>query len=246
MCDACGCSDISQAHNHDHAHTHSHDHHQRQIELGTDVLKKNNELAAQNRAFFDRKGLFVLNLISSPGAGKTSVIESLAAHFGDTLAVIEGDLQTRRDAERVIRAGSRAYQIETHGACHLDAHSIAHAAEHLDFDGCRILCIENVGNLVCPAGYELGEHEKAAILSIPEGDDKILKYPALFHRITMLLINKIDLAPHIEFDTQKAINECKSLNRAFTTFPVSAKTGEGMDKFFDYLSQKAEQRGKHE
>lgn len=236
MCDTCGCSSPAETHAHDHGREHTHSH--MQIDIGMNVLQKNSEFASQNRALFEEKGLFVLNLISSPGAGKTAIIESLANHFGDAMAVIEGDLQTRRDAERVIRAGSRAHQIETQGACHLDAHSVAHAIDHLDLDGCKLLVIENVGNLVCPASYDLGEHEKIAILSLPEGDDKILKYPALFYRINVLLINKIDLAPYLDFDIQKAVNECKSLNRSFETFRVSAKTGEGMEGFFDYLKKK--------
>jgi hydrogenase nickel incorporation protein HypB len=208
-------------------------------EIGVDILKRNNALAAQNRGLFEQRGLYVVNLIGSPGSGKTAVVESLAAQFGDSMAVIEGDIQTRRDAERVIRAGSRAWQIETNGACHLDAHSIAHAIENLDTKGCKLLVIENVGNLVCPAAYDLGEHEKIALLSLPEGDDKVLKYPSLFHRIGVLLINKIDLAPYLEFDIQKALNECRSLNRTFVSFQVSAKTGQGMDALYAYLRQKA-------
>ncbi|MBD3345814.1 MAG: hydrogenase nickel incorporation protein HypB, partial [Chitinivibrionales bacterium] len=136
MCDTCGCTSPSDMHTHDHTHEHTHSH--KHVDVGLDVLNKNNEFALRNRSYFEEKGLFVLNLISSPGAGKTSLIESLANHFGDRLAVIEGDLQTRRDSERVIRAGSRAYQIETQGACHLDAHSIAHALDHLELEGCEI------------------------------------------------------------------------------------------------------------
>ncbi|MBD3243111.1 MAG: hydrogenase nickel incorporation protein HypB [Chitinivibrionales bacterium] len=250
MCEQCGCSEPSHTHGphehdhdhdhtHDHGHEHSHDHDHKRISMNVDVLKRNNELAARNRAFFDDHGVFVVNIISSPGSGKTTLLEALAERFGERMAVIEGDLQTNRDAERVIRAGSRAYQIQTNGACHLDAHSVGHALEHLDFDGVRLVVIENVGNLVCPAAYDLGEHEKVAILSLPEGDDKVLKYPALFHRISVLLINKIDLAPYLEFDVRKAINECRSLNRTFESFQVSGKTGEGMERFCEYLAGKA-------
>lgn len=236
MCDTCGCS--SPGLDHDHEHTHSHgevEHSHGTIEVGESVLRKNNELAARNRAFFEERGVYVINMISSPGSGKTTIIEAMARHFGSAMVVVEGDVQTRRDAERVIRAGSRAYQIETNGACHLDAHSVTHALEHLDLEGCSLVVIENVGNLVCPATYDLGEHEKVAILSLPEGDDKILKYPALFHRIGALLINKMDLAPYLDFDVDKAVNECRSLNRAFTTFPLSGKTGEGIEEFCAYL-----------
>jgi hydrogenase nickel incorporation protein HypB len=245
MCEECGCGDIDHGNVHEHGHSHDHDgqhghaHSHGSIPVGREVLEANSKLAERNRALFDHCGLFVMNLISSPGAGKTSILEHLAQRFGDTMAVIEGDIQTRRDAERVIRAGSRACQIETRGACHLDAHAVAHALDDLDVTDCKLLIIENVGNLVCPATYELGEHEKAAILSVPEGDDKILKYPALFHRAHVLLINKIDLVPHVRFDTSKAVNEGRSLNRQVSVFEISAETGQGMDAFGDYLAAKA-------
>lgn len=245
MCEECGCGEVGHTHDnghdhsHDHTHSHDHDHEHKSISVGVSVLKRNNELAEKNRAVFDKHGVFVINIISSPGSGKTTLLEALARAFGQQMAVIEGDLQTSRDAERVIRAGSSAYQIQTNGACHLDAHSVSHAVEHLDLDGVKLLVIENVGNLVCPAAYELGEHEKVAILSLPEGDDKILKYPSLFHRTGVLLINKIDLAPHLDFDVAKAVNECRSLNRSFQVFEVSGKTGEGLDGFLKYLADKA-------
>jgi hydrogenase nickel incorporation protein HypB len=243
MCEECGCSEPTE---HDHMKachdpitgndkTHSH----RTIDLSANVMSRNDQFAAQNRKLFAEKGVYVINLISSPGAGKTALVEAMAKRFGQEMAVVEGDIQTTRDAERVIRAGSKAYQIQTGGACHLDAHSVGHAIEHLDFDGVKLLVIENVGNLVCPSTYDLGEHDKIAILSLPEGDDKILKYPALFHRIGVLLINKIDLAPYMDFDLTKAINECQSLNRLFLWFTVSAKTGEGLDTFLDYLANNA-------
>jgi hydrogenase nickel incorporation protein HypB len=239
MCEGCGCDEVNGTpHSHDHQAQHKH-HHHANIEVNTSVMHKNDQYADQNRSFFKSKGLFVVNLMSSPGSGKTTLVEALARRFSDQMAVIEGDVQTHRDAERVIRAGSRAYQIETMGACHLDAHSVAHALEHMDFGGIKLLVIENVGNAVCPASYDLGEDEKIAILSTPEGDDKILKYPALFTRVNVLVINKIDLAPYLSFDIAKAVNECKSLNRSFTPFSVSAKSGEGLDQFFAYLAQKA-------
>jgi len=230
-------------HEHDHGHSHTHDYAagsgRTEIQVNASVMEANDRFAHQNRVLFQRAGVYAVNIMSSPGAGKTTVVEALARRFGDSMAVIVGDVQTTRDAERVIRAGSRAHQIQTAGACHLDAHSVAHALEHLDLAGCKLLVIENVGNLVCPAGYDLGEHDKIAILSLPEGDDKVLKYPALFHRINMLLINKTDLAPHVEFDVDKAVNECRSLNRAFQWFAVSAKTGQGMDAFFAALAVRA-------
>lgn len=221
-------------HNHDHHHSHE----TTTIALGQDVFAKNNAYAEENRRLITERGMFALNLISSPGSGKTTLLEALGRHFGQAMAVIEGDIQTSRDADRVIRSGSRAYQIETNGACHLDAHAVGHAMEHLDLTGCKLLVIENVGNLVCPAAYDLGEHEKMALLSLPEGDDKVLKYPALFSRIQALIINKIDLQPYLDFNVDAAVNECKSLNRSFETFVLSAKTGEGMDTLIAYIEKR--------
>lgn len=256
MCEECGCGEPSVEHTHpdDHHHEHGHshgdssdhghshgDHATRQIAVGRDVMEKNDGYARENRAYFSHRKILALNLISSPGSGKTSLLEAMAKIFGPKMAVIEGDIQTSRDAERVIRAGSRARQIETHGACHLDAHGVGHALDDLDLEGCEILVIENVGNLVCPATYDLGEHLKIAILSLPEGDDKVLKYPAVFSRIGALVISKIDLAPHLEFDVDKAVNECRSLNRLFVTYKLSAKTGEGVKAFCDYLTAKREE-----
>ncbi len=244
MCDSCGCNELvhptdGQHHPHKHDHEHPHGHGHKVMNIGQDIIKTNNKLAQENRQYFEQKNLFVVNLIGSPGCGKTTLLERLARRFKDTMAVIEGDVQTSRDAERVIRAGSRAHQIQTNGACHLDAPGIAHALNHLDLNGCKLLVIENVGNLVCPASFDLGEHEKIAILSLPEGDDKILKYPSLFHRSQVLLINKTDLADCMDFNMDTVINECRSLNRTVTVFAISARTGEGLDAFCDHLAQKA-------
>jgi hydrogenase nickel incorporation protein HypB len=222
MCDACGCDGPGLRHQH-------------KLPVGEAVMDRNDRLAQINRDRFAEQGLFVLNLISSPGSGKTAVLEALARHFGPRMAVIEGDVQTSRDADRVSAAGSPAVQIETNGACHLDAHSVGHALDRLELDGVRLLVIENVGNLVCPSTYDLGEHEKMAILSLPEGDDKVLKYPALFHRVKMLLINKVDLLPYLDFDIPKAVAECRSLNPAVQALEISATRGDGMERLFAHL-----------
>jgi hydrogenase nickel incorporation protein HypB len=153
----------------------------------------------------------------------------MAARLGKSMAVVVGDIQTRRDAERIISSGSHAFQIETGGACHLDAHSVHHALHEMDFNGVEICVIENVGNLVCPAAYDLGEAMKIAILSTPEGDDKVLKYPSIFSRISMLLINKIDLADRLDFDIEKVTHECWSLNVHCEIIKIAAKTGQGID-----------------
>lgn len=207
------------------------------IDVKTPVMSKNDRFAERNRELLLSRELLSLNFISSPGAGKTAVLEAMAKYFGSSMAVIEGDIQTRRDAERIITAGSPAFQIETGGACHLDAEAVNHALNHIDLsdNNLRLVAIENVGNLVCPAGYDLGEDITISILSVPEGDDKVLKYPSIFSRIDILLINKTDLLPYLDFDMNRAIDECKSLNPNVIVFTVSAKTGEGIAEFCSYL-----------
>jgi len=221
----------------DHVHDHDHESGSSTVKIDANLFEKNEAYAKRNREFFDQHRLLTLNLISSPGSGKTTLLEALARRLGDTLAVIVGDEQTHRDAERIIRAGSRAFQIETKGACHLDAHAVAHALASLDMEGVRFLVIENVGNLICPASYNLGEHLKTALLSTPEGDDKILKYPSIFSRIGLLLITKIDLLEYLDFNPDKAFNECKSLNRHFDLFKIAAPTDFGMESLINYLEQ---------
>ena len=214
----------------------------RKVDIAAPVMKKNDEIAADLRESFARNGIFVINVISSPGSGKTTLLEQLARELGPAIAVIEGDVQTRRDAERLERAGCRVHQIETGGACHLNARNVADAVEALQLtkSPSRILIIENVGNLVCPSGVDLGEHMKVAILSLPEGDDKILKYPSVFTRIGALLINKIDLESLVHFDVERVVRECSTLNSDFRTFRLSAKTGEGVRTFSDFLLEKAD------
>ena len=215
---------------------------EKKVDIAEPVMSKNDRFAAKNRDIFSKKGLYALNLISSPGAGKTTVLENLARFFKSRMAVIEGDIQTRRDAERIENAGCRAWQIETGGACHLDAQAVNHALGHMELSSeeLSILAIENVGNLICPSGYDLGEDMRIGLLSVPEGDDKILKYPSLFSSIDVLLVNKMDLAAHIDFDVERAIQECRSLNPEVEVFTVSAKTGEGMTEFCQYIeSEKA-------
>lgn len=210
---------------------------EQKVDITTSVMSKNDRFAADNRELLGGKGIYTLNLISSPGAGKTTVLESMARFFGPRMAVIEGDIQTRRDAERIEKAGCQAWQIETGGACHLDAHAVNHALGHMNLDPeeLELLAIENVGNLICPSGYDLGEDMRIGLLSVPEGDDKILKYPSLFSSINVLLINKMDLISHLDFDVNRAIEECRSLNPDVLVFTVSAKTGEGMEEFCEFV-----------
>ncbi len=210
---------------------------EQKVDISTSVMSKNDRFAADNRELLSGKGIYTLNLISSPGAGKTTVLESMARFFGARMAVIEGDIQTRRDADRIEKAGCQAWQIETGGACHLDAHAVNHALGHMNLspDELELLAIENVGNLICPSGYDLGEDMRIGLLSVPEGDDKILKYPSLFSSINVLLINKMDLIPHLDFDVDRAIEDCRSLNPDVQVFTVSAKTGEGMEEFCGFV-----------
>jgi hydrogenase nickel incorporation protein HypB len=210
------------------------------VEIAEPVMSKNDRFAAANRKMLGDRGIYVLNLISSPGAGKTTVLESMARFFGGRMAVIEGDIQTRRDAERIQRAGCQAWQIETGGACHLDAQAVNHALGHMDLDDGQLalLAIENVGNLICPSGYDLGEDMRIGLLSVPEGDDKVLKYPSLFSTVDVLMINKMDLIPHLDFDVDRAIAECRSLSPEVDVFTVSARTGEGLEEFYRFVESK--------
>jgi len=212
------------------------------IGLQSPVTGRNDREAARNRAAFRRRGLFVFNLIGSPGTGKTSLLEAMAGEFGDAMAVIEGDVQTRRDADRIEGKGCRAVQIETHGACHLDASMVGRAAEGLFALGgeWKVLAVENVGNLICPSSYDLGENVKIGMLSLAEGDDKVLKYPSIFSRIGMLVTSKIDLLPHMDFDIDRAESECRSLNPGVSCFRVSARTGEGIPGLCSHILSERE------
>lgn len=209
----------------------------RRIGIEKPVMARNEEVAEANRSLFREAGLFAINIIGSPGAGKTSLVEALAGVFKRELAVIEGDVKTRRDADRVERAGSPAWQIETGGACHLDAAMVRRA--WLDFGeaarGSRYLVIENVGNLICPSSYDLGEDAKAALVSLPEGDDKVLKYPALFSRIDVLIIGKMDLGNHLDADPARLEAECRSLRPGVAVFRISSKTGQGLPELCDFI-----------
>ncbi len=212
------------------------------------VLGRNDAVAEGNRELFAAAGAFSINLVSSPGAGKTTLLEATLGALAGRLrvAVVEGDVQTENDAVRIARTGTPVEAIVTGGACHLDAAMVRRAflalAERV---GPRLdlLVIENVGNLVCPAAYDLGEDEKVAVVSVTEGEDKPLKYPALFHAADTLVITKVDLLPHLEFDVEALERNARALNPALAVFRVSARTGEGMDAWLAHLEGKAEARG---
>lgn len=235
-------------HDHDHGHTHDHDHQalhshdhatstERAISIEEDILGRNNAIAQRNRTFFREHHVLALNMVSSPGSGKTELLaRTLAAKAGFTAAVIEGDQQTDNDAERIRATGARALQINTGKGCHLDAHMVEHALQHLVPEDGSVLFIENVGNLVCPAEFDLGEAHKVALLSVTEGEDKPLKYPDMFRAADVMLITKIDLLPYVPFDADRAEENARRVNPNIRVLRVSATTGEGMDRWFKWLN----------
>ncbi|WP_163152230.1 hydrogenase nickel incorporation protein HypB [Anoxybacillus sp. MB8] len=209
------------------------------ITLEVDVLTNNNRAASFNRQLFEETNTLVINIMSSPGAGKTTIlektIEALANEF--RIGVIEGDLATEKDADRIRALGAQAVQINTHGGCHLDARMIAAVLPQFDFQHLDILFIENVGNLVCPSGYDLGQQHKVAVLSVPEGNDKIPKYPTMFMRTELVLLNKIDLLPYLDFDVEQAKEDLSCIHPQSKLLPLSAKTGEGMDEWLHWIRE---------
>ncbi len=210
-----------------------------EVPVVRNILQANDRLAADNRKRFREAGVYVINLMSSPGAGKTSLLEKTIDALAGRLrmAVIEGDIQSSHDAERIRGKGVRAVQINTGGGCHLDANMIQAAMDSLDLQGLDLLVIENVGNLVCPAEFDLGEHDKIMILSVTEGDDKPLKYPLMFQTASVLLINKIDLLPYIDCDVQAIRDRVRQLNGNQQVFKISCRTGEGLDAWTRRLEE---------
>jgi hydrogenase nickel incorporation protein HypB len=204
------------------------------------VLEKNDQVASRNRELFLERGIFVLNFVSSPGAGKTSILERTFQELQGSMgvAVIEGDVQTDLDAQRVARYGVPVIQIVTLGGCHLDAILVRDAMKNLDLSGVDLLFIENVGNLVCPANYDLGEALKVVILSTTEGDDKPLKYPGMFLNSSVLIINKTDLIPYVRCDLNELKNNALRINPALKVFEISCFTGAGIPEWCDWLRKK--------
>jgi hydrogenase nickel incorporation protein HypB len=245
-------------HSHDHGHEHGHDHaHEhrhsyapahshapglgakRMVQIEQDILAKNNAYAAKNRERLADRGVFTLNLVSSPGSGKTTLlcktIEMLKGRRQVT--VIEGDQQTSQDAERIRATGAPAIQINTGKGCHLDAHMVGHAMEKLELADDSLLMIENVGNLVCPAAFDLGEACKVVILSVTEGEDKPIKYPDMFRAASLMLMNKCDLLPYLSFKVDAAIEFARRVNPGIEVIQVSATSGQGMDQWLDWIEK---------
>jgi hydrogenase nickel incorporation protein HypB len=249
------------SHEHEHAHGQEHGHRyapvhssaspahshapglgaKRMVQIEQDILAKNNAYAAQNRQRLAARGIFTLNLVSSPGSGKTTLlcktIEMLKGR--QLVTVIEGDQQTSQDAERIRATGAPAIQINTGKGCHLDAHMVGHAMEKLDLPQNSLLMIENVGNLVCPAAFDLGEAHKVVILSVTEGEDKPIKYPDMFRAATLMLMNKCDLLPYVSFKVDAAIEFARRVNPGIEVIEVSATTGQGMDDWLAWIERQA-------
>jgi hydrogenase nickel incorporation protein HypB len=204
------------------------------------ILSANDRLAKENRALLDAHSVISLNLMASPGAGKTSVIERTIKGLSDQLrlAVIDGDIATSLDADRAAAAGAAALQINTGGECHLDAVMLQNALAQLDLSAFDLLIVENVGNLVCPISFELGTHQNILIASIPEGDDKPYKYPAMYQGVDALIINKMDLLPYVSFNMDFFLRGVEILNPGVISFPISCKTGEGLQAWLDWIAQK--------
>ncbi len=265
MCQNCGCSAAGVvAHTHHHGefvHSHSHDgdhHHDHQsihgsdqpdqhtvtiepdrqsIIIGQGILSKNDRLAERNRGYFQAKGLLVMNLLSSPGAGKTALIERMVGdrQTKHPTGVIVGDLATDNDAQRLRSAGANTVQVTTGNICHLEAEMVAKAAQQLDLDGMEELIIENVGNLVCPAAYDLGEDLRVVLFSVTEGEDKPLKYPGTFKSAQVILVTKQDIAEAVGFNEALAWQNLRQVAPQAQIFAVSARTGEGLQPWYDYL-----------
>jgi len=231
-------------HDHDRHHDHGHGHdagQSRIVQIEKDILGKNNAYAAANRARFNAAGILALNLVSSPGSGKTSLLVKTIEYLRGELplAVIEGDQQTSTDADRIRAAGAPAIQINTGKGCHLDAHMVGHAAGHLKSAPGSVLFIENVGNLVCPALFDLGEAYRIVVLSVTEGEDKPLKYPDMFASSQLMLISKADLLPHLDFDVGRCLANALRINPNLQTLTVSARTGEGVAAFAAWIEANA-------
>jgi len=214
-----------------------------EISLNQKILSRNEQCAQKNKAFFKDNNVLCLNIISSPGSGKTTTISRTIKDLGDRIriGVIEGDIKTDTDAQKIRDAGGEAVQIETQGACHLSAEQVYNALKALDAEKMDVVIIENVGNLVCPSAFDLGETLRVILLSVPEGDDKPIKYPGTFAEADVVLINKIDLKDYIDFSLERALGDIHVVNPDVPIFQLSATTGEGMDQWYDWLMSK---RGK--
>jgi hydrogenase nickel incorporation protein HypB len=242
MCGHCGCGEKHEhvhadGTRHSHAHHDDHDHPATLVELQTRILAKNDALAARNRAWFAGREILAVNLVSSPGAGKTTLLERTIRDLQGQheIGVLEGDQATTLDGDRIRAAGAPVVQVNTGTGCHLEADMVARGLSDLRPPSRSVLFIENVGNLVCPAMFDLGERAKVVILSVTEGEDKPLKYPHMFRAASLMLINKIDLLPHVDFDLARVMANAREVNPEMSALRLSARTGEGMEQWYDWL-----------
>lgn len=271
MCKDCGCTlgnihshehthadGTTHSHSHDHAHTHSHNHSHdhshdnlnahpelnetKTIEVIQKILTQNDHEAEHNRAHLDEAGILCVNLMSSPGAGKTTLLETTIKQSSFRIGVVEGDLETNKDANRIIQAGAKAHQITTGQTCHLDAFMVHDGLHNLGLDNLDIVFIENVGNLVCPAAYDVGAHINVVLLSVPEGSDKVAKYPVMFRRADCVIITKTSLLEHFNFSIQEVKSEVRKLNPKADIIEIDSIKNIGVDKWIDYLKMKMELR----
>ena len=257
MCTDCGCSITDHHHHHDHDHSHdsashqaAHDtlHHNPQlndsktISVIKKILDKNDHEAAHNRAHFDKNGVLGINLMSSPGSGKTTLLETLADMVDFKFGVVEGDLETNRDADRLKAKDIIAHQIQTGSACHLDAFMVHKGLHHMPLEELDVCFVENVGNLVCPASYDVGTHLNIVLVSVPEGEDKIAKYPVMFRAADLILITKTDLLPHFEYDVEAEKATARKLKPNVDIIEVSTKDPKSLEKVVNWIKFKMEHR----
>jgi hydrogenase nickel incorporation protein HypB len=265
MCKDCGCSITGHSqkdgHSHDHHDKHSHKHHHhgdshahahlydnpqlndpKTISVITKILDKNDQEAQHNREHFNSHGVLCINLMSSPGSGKTALLEALSKIADFKFGVIEGDLETSKDADRLTACGIQAHQIQTGSACHLDAFMVHKALHYMDLDSMDVCFIENVGNLVCPASYDVGSHLNIVLVSIPEGEDKIAKYPVMFRQADLILFTKTDLLPYFEYDMEKEKEMARKLKPSVDILEVSTKDEESLKKVASWIKFKMEMR----
>jgi len=244
MCATCGCSaaDVrvtGPGHTHEHGHGHGHEHPQRTVDLQVDLLAGNDELAARNRRALAERGVVAVNLMSSPGSGKTTLLERTVRDLGGQLpiGVLEGDQETRLDAERIGATGVPAVQINTGAGCHLDADMVDAGLRALAPEAGALVFVENVGNLVCPALFDLGERARVVIMSVTEGADKPLKYPHMFRTADLMLVNKVDLLPYVDFDVARCVSYARRARPDVPVIEISATRGDGLENWYSWLHE---------
>lgn len=247
MCKDCGCSIKGKEHEHEHHHQNLHNNPQlndsKTIEIITKILDKNDQEAHHNRKHFENHDVLAINLMSSPGSGKTTLLETIADQAQFKFGVIEGDLETSRDADRIKAKGIPAYQIQTGTACHLDAFMVHKGLHEMPLEELDVCFIENVGNLVCPASYDVGSHLNIVLLSVPEGEDKIEKYPVMFRQADLILITKTDLLPYFDFDMESTKTAARKLKPNVDIIEVSVKESDSIQKVINWIEFKQSMRG---